>query len=239
MCVYEEKTMEDDKPSISEIQLKVVVAGYIGIGKTQLLNRLAGKEFNRHYNSTVALHLERCVRTHERVNYTFFFWELDDRDHNVGCRRLYTAEADMVILMWDASTTERRFREPSFKAVGQWLNKLDDIDFALENRPVLFVMNKTDRSEIKEPTPEEKKQIEAWVKTYGIKTYDIVSGSVKDSMEPFEQKLVECAKKTTKAFGLARTQATQLATVGNFPGVREANNNSGTVLERKVTMGNF
>lgn len=107
---------------------RVVMLGESNAGKTSIVNRLRGGEFDHRCGPTVAV---GYTRIHKKKGMTVQLLDTAGQERFRSITKMYYRNADVIILTYDISCPE------AFKSIDYYLGLLDD-------QKVIIVANKTD-----------------------------------------------------------------------------------------------
>ncbi len=125
--------LEQEKRRINEI--KVVVLGRCGAGKTSVIRRLWERTFDRFEKSTHGIHIQRWPFQIEHKRVLLNIWDFGRDEIENGIYRFFMTPRSLYLLVWDS-------REENHQAeLENWL-KL--IQFLGQQSPLIVVINKTD-----------------------------------------------------------------------------------------------
>ena len=117
--------------------LKIILVGNSGVGKTSLLGRFLGDDFNTNYKCTLTVetrtkNLSLDLNTGVNLN----IWDTCGQEKFRSLTKSYFREAHGILLVYDVSDRK------SFEDLDYWINEIKD--GATENSSVLLVGNKID-----------------------------------------------------------------------------------------------
>ena len=117
--------------------LKIILVGNSGVGKTSLLGRFLGNDFSTNYKCTVTVetskkNLSLDVNTGVNLN----IWDTCGQEKFRSMTKSYFREAHGILLVYDVSDRK------SFDDLGLWLKEIKNS--APENSSILLVGNKID-----------------------------------------------------------------------------------------------
>ena len=124
---------QQEKRLINEI--KVMVLGKCGVGKTSLLRRLLERTFDRFEKSTRGVHIQRWPLQVDHKRVLLNIWDFGRSEIENAVHRLFMSPRGIYLLVWDA------LDETGNGELENWLNL---IRFFGENSPVIIAVTKTD-----------------------------------------------------------------------------------------------
>mmetsp|Transcript_7706 Transcript_7706/g.15889 ORF Transcript_7706/g.15889 Transcript_7706/m.15889 type:complete len:197 (-) Transcript_7706:97-687(-) len=118
-------------------EIKVVILGLHGSGKTSLVERFVKNEFEDDQRTTQRLHHVSKLINVNNKNISVSFWDLAGQQGPNSIARLYFKIAHVIIFAYDITNTQ------SFEVAKEWVHAV-----SLENRCVFVLAgNKCDREE--------------------------------------------------------------------------------------------
>ena len=135
--------------------LKIVVVGNSGTGKTSFCKRWINDEFDNTYKATVLSDFSYKVYEFEGNYYKIQFWDIAGQDKNIYTSKVFTKNAHGCILLSDLTNPD------TLKVTIKWKNSIDENSRFIDGDylPSLLVQNKVDLitdENLKEPSEEEK-----------------------------------------------------------------------------------
>ena len=118
-------------------ELKVIIVGDSGTGKTSFVNRYILKKFVDTYQATIVSQFSYKILNIGDLNYRLNFWDIAGQDRNPETTKIFCKNANGIILCCDAS--DRKSRENTIK----WKESVDR-NIYLENIPIIIIENKCD-----------------------------------------------------------------------------------------------
>ena len=134
------KEEENDDDGI--IEIKAILLGETGVGKTNLANAAVDLRFDQNAKSTSnALYVQKKMIIFGK-NYQLRLWDTAGQEKYRALTKLFYKDSKVVIFVYDI-TNKKSFTELNF-----WINEIKE---SLGDEPVLGILgNKNDLEEIKE-----------------------------------------------------------------------------------------
>ena len=130
-----------------EEEIKVILIGESGTGKTSLINATMGLKFKEHLESTTTNSFSSKKVTINNKEYILNLWDTIGQEKFRSLTKIFIKDSKIVILVYDIT------RKESFEQLDFWHNMIHDI---LGDEPVLGICgNKSDlfvREQVKEET---------------------------------------------------------------------------------------
>ena len=141
-------TSEQEKPT--DINIKIVVIGESGVGKTNIITRYTSDSFNINTLSTIGVDLFTKKMQSNNYNVTLNIWDTAGQERMKALASSYYKAAKGVILVYDISSKE------SFDRLRFWLKELRNSGG--ENVKVVIIGNKNDLFEQRQVSDQEAKK---------------------------------------------------------------------------------
>lgn len=140
------------KGSKANNELKLILVGNGRVGKSCLLDRLIGLDFDPQKESTHAIRMERWFFPHQNESININAWDFGGQDIYHGTHRLFLQSRALFLLVWDHETEQEPMQEDFID--GEYLSFhnhpinywLDYIHLLSEGSPIIVVQNKVDKS---------------------------------------------------------------------------------------------
>ena len=143
-------TNDDDA---EDDDIKVILLGESGVGKTNLINTCVGLRFNPSQPSTLTSSYSSKTFTINNIKYNINLWDTAGQEEYRSLNRIFMKDSKIVILVYciDAKRT--------FKELDYWYNTVKDI---LKDEPIIGIVgNKKDLYLEEEVTEDEGKKYAA------------------------------------------------------------------------------
>ena len=169
--------MENEK----EIEdIKVILLGEMGVGKSNLLNAAADLRFDEISKSTVtSTYIEKRMKIFNK-DYKVKLWDTAGQEKYRALTKLFYQDSKVVIFVYDITNKN------SFTELNYWINEIKE---ALGNEPILGIVgNKydlTDMIEVDEKTAKE------FAKEKGIELKLLSTKNEPQNFKKFLRKLVK------------------------------------------------
>ena len=157
--------------------LKIIVVGNAGTGKTSFVNKWTKNIYNENYKATIVSEFGYKIHEHKGRVYRIQLWDLAGQDKNTAMTKIFCKDSHGVIILSDISNSS------TLQATSNWKKVVDDnvTFFDGSPLPMMLIQNKIDLIE-----PEERnfEELEDFSKRNGyLKCYQT---SVKLSLNVFE-----------------------------------------------------
>lgn len=117
-------------------QIKVVLAGRSGVGKTSLVNRMYKNTFNPDQRSTLGAQYCSIKRTYKKTDYVICIWDTAGQEKYHSIVGNFFRDAHVVLLVFDVSDRD------SFSILPEWIKLIHNN--APPTIPVVLACNKCD-----------------------------------------------------------------------------------------------
>ena len=152
-------------------EIKVIVVGDGGVGKTTFVKRHLSGEFERRYIATQGVEVHPMKFTTSKGTITFNVWDTAGQEKLSGLRDCYYIDAHCAIIMFDVTS------RITYKNVPKWYK---DITRICEGIPIVLVGNKVDEKNRKVKA----KQI-LFARKHGLQYFDVSAKSNYQFEKPF------------------------------------------------------
>ncbi|RPI17218.1 MAG: GTP-binding protein [Ignavibacteriae bacterium] len=124
--------LEEGELPLNEV--KVLLVGDGGAGKTSLLKQLKGEEFNKHELSTHGINIRNLSIKSEEQDITAHFWDFGGQEIMHATHQFFLSERSFYILVLDGRRDEK---------TEYWLKHIESFG---GDSPILIVLNKIDEN---------------------------------------------------------------------------------------------
>ena len=134
-----------DKKNVSEKKhriinnkdLKIIIVGDSGTGKTSFINRYILDQFEATYQVTIASQLSSKLLKIDDITYRLQFWDIAGQDRSPETTKYFTKDTKGIIICFEVNNNKTK--ENTLK----WKNSLEQ-NLDLKNIPIIIVENKCD-----------------------------------------------------------------------------------------------
>lgn len=125
--------------SISRLQMKVIVLGDSGVGKTSILNRFVKQEFSQSYRATVGADFLFKELTVDNKELSLQLWDTAGQERFQALGNAFYRGTDCCLLVYDITNLE------SFENIKSWKQEfLERSGNENTNFPIILLGNKCD-----------------------------------------------------------------------------------------------
>lgn len=150
-------------------QIKVIIVGDGGVGKTTFVNRHRTGEFTKNYNATMGVDVSSLHFATSKGSVDMNIWDCAGQEKFSGLERGYFVDAQAAIIMFDVTS------KISYKNVRSWYKKVTDC--CRKNIPIVLCGNKVDVKDRKVRARD--------IIFQGVQYYDISAKSNYNFEKPF------------------------------------------------------
>ena len=167
--------MENEKKDQSRFlkgrtDIKIVVLGNSGTGKTSFCNLWVNNEFNEEYKPTIMSEFSFKMYNYKGNYYKVQIWDLAGQDKNIYTSRVFTKGAHGCLILYDAENQE------SFENTIKWKKSIDDNTTFVDETPlpITLVQNKIDLVD-PENLEKDAEELKKFVEDNGFLTFSRTS----------------------------------------------------------------
>lgn len=117
--------------------LKIIIVGDSGTGKTSFVNKYILNKFTGTYQATIATQFSSKILEIDNVVYRLQFWDIAGQDRNPGTTKIFSKNSNGIVLCCDIKDIKTR------ENTKQWKESLEQ-NLNLENIPIIIIENKCD-----------------------------------------------------------------------------------------------
>ena len=170
-------------PKIHE--LKVILVGKTGAGKTNLINVLIGAKFQQSSLSTTVSNFVEKKMTIENKKYNLEIWDTAGQERFRSIAKSSYKGADGILLMYDVS------KKDTFKHIKTWIKDIQtNIGNAMDKIAIIVIGNKSDLPE-KEVDKKDVEEFENNMKLKIIEASAKENKNVNESMIALVDRMIE------------------------------------------------
>ena len=94
------------KKNIEDFEIKVILVGDSGVGKTNLINVCVGKDFNSYTKPSISSSLLQKNLIINNLNYIINLWDTMGQEAYKSLSKLFFRESQVVIFIYDITSKE-------------------------------------------------------------------------------------------------------------------------------------
>ena len=193
---------EQNKPESRFVKgrtdIKIVILGSSGTGKTSFCNLWINNTFSEEYKATVMSEFSFKMYSYKGNYYKVQIWDLAGQDKNIYTSKVFTKGSHGCLILYD--TQDKK----SFENTIKWKKSIDDNTTFIDGSPlpIVLVQNKIDLVE-PDKIENDQEELKKFVDENGFLTYtrtscknnqnvnetmDILLGNVIDRLEEYHKK---------------------------------------------------
>ena len=209
-------------------ELKIMIIGSSGGGKTSFVQRWTKGEFSEDYKATIISDFGFKIFNYKDTLYRIQLWDIGGQDKSSSMAKIFARDSHGCIVVTDISINETPAE------ILKWKEIISDESAFIENEkiPFLLIGNKIDLIE----DDEDKKKIEEKTKemaqNFGFLKYFLTSAkeginvdeSMKFLLEYIIERMVDFCNESGVEFGQKRKDSIKLKDIKNTIRKRENNN---------------
>ena len=148
------------------IDLKIVVVGSSGTGKTSFCNLWINDTFSEDYKATVMSEFSFKMYNYKGNYYKVQIWDLAGQDKNIYTSKVFTKGSHGCLILYDTQTKD------SFENTLKWKKAIDENSKFIDETPlpIVLVQNKIDLIEPDELNKDEE-ELKKFVDENGFLTF--------------------------------------------------------------------
>ena len=178
--------------------IKIVILGSSGTGKTSFCNLWVYNTFSEEYKATVMSEFSFKMYSYKGNYYKVQIWDLAGQDKNIYTSKVFTKGSHGCLILYDSQDKN------SFENTIKWKKSIDDNTTFIDGSPlpIVLVQNKIDLVE-PDKIENDQEELKKFVDENGFLTYtrtscknnqnvnetmDILLGNVIDRLEEYHKK---------------------------------------------------
>lgn len=134
--------------------LKVVIVGDSGVGKSNIINRYCNDQFNQDGKATVGVELETKFFKIQKEVLNVSIWDTAGQERFKSITNAYYRGAHGVIVVFDLT------RKETFENCRNWFNEVKNANNQILNN-MLLIGNKSDLKDLRQVSEEDAKEMAA------------------------------------------------------------------------------
>ena len=167
--------MENEKKDQSRFlkgrtDIKIVVLGNSGTGKTSFCNLWVNNVFNEEYKPTIMSEFSFKMYNYKGNYYKVQIWDLAGQDKNIYTSKVFTKGAHGCLILYDAEN------QGSFENTTKWKKSIDENTTFIDETPlpITLVQNKIDLVD-PENLEKDEEELKKFVEDNGFLTFSRTS----------------------------------------------------------------
>ena len=167
--------MENEKKDQSRFlkgrtDIKIVVLGNSGTGKTSFCNLWVNNVFNEEYKPTIMSEFSFKMYNYKGNYYKVQIWDLAGQDKNIYTSKVFTKGAHGCLILYDAENQD------SFENTIKWKKSIDENTTFIDETPlpITLVQNKIDLVD-PENLEKDEEELKKFVEDNGFLTFSRTS----------------------------------------------------------------
>ena len=117
--------------------LKIIIVGDSGTGKTSFVNRYILNKFTGNYRATIATQFSSKIINKDNINYRLQFWDIAGQDRSVTTTNIFCKNTHGIVLCCEIND------ENTLNNTLIWKNSIEQ-NIEVINVPMIIVQNKCD-----------------------------------------------------------------------------------------------
>ena len=170
--------------SNSSNSLSFILIGDTSVGKKSFINTYCKKEFEDKFLSTIGIDKEAKNIKILNEEYKLTIWSTAGQERFRCLPKKYYQNSDGIFVLFDITNKE------SFREISNWINDIKDNNFVKENNNIIYIIgNKID---LEEKRKVNKEEVEEYVKSLGLKYFEISCKINLNIQEVMARMIMEC-----------------------------------------------
>jgi len=164
-----------------EDEIKIILLGHSGVGKTNLINVFIGKEFQKINETTTTSYCFEGEYKYKNTPYRYNIWDTAGQEKYKGITKMFIRDSKLILIVYSIISRE------SFDEIDFWINNIKE-NLGDDLYVMALVANKSDlylNQEVKDEEGEEA------AKKYGIDFLTTSALTDAESFKEFLYKLLE------------------------------------------------
>ena len=132
-------------------ELKIIVVGNSGTGKTSFVNKWIKNTFDENYKATIVSEFSYKIIDYKGKNYKIQLWDLAGMDQNICITKIFSKDSHGCIVLSDITNPK------TLEECVKWKSTVDETTKFLDgtNIPAILIRNKVDLLENEENNDDE------------------------------------------------------------------------------------
>ena len=209
-------------------ELKVMIIGSSGAGKTSFVQRWTKGEFSNDYKATIISDFGFKIFSYKDILYRIQLWDIGGQDKSSSMAKIFAKDSHGCIVVTDITINETPAE------ILKWKEIISDESAFIENEkiPFLLIGNKIDLIEDDEDKKKIEEKTKEMSKNFGFLKYFLTSAkeginvdeSMKFLLEYIIERMVDFCNESGVEFGQKRKDSIRLKDIKNTLRKRENNN---------------
>lgn len=191
--------------------IKIVIVGNSGVGKTSFCNQWIKGIFKEDYKVTVISEFSYKIYEYKGNYYKIQFWDIGGQDKNIYTTRVFTKDADGCLILCDITKPESLQHSLKWKKAIDDKSKFKDGEFL----PCLLIQNKIDLVSEEELNNEE--DLKTMVNEHNFISYSRIScknnTNIDETMDYFLSYIIEKLEKFYDKSGISMDEEAKRTTI--------------------------
>ena len=209
-------------------ELKIMIIGSSGGGKTSFVQRWTKGEFSEDYKATIISDFGFKIFNYKDTLYRIQLWDIGGQDKSSSMAKIFARDSHGCIVVTDISINETPAE------ILKWKEIISDESAFIENEkiPFLLIGNKIDLIEDDEDKKKIEEKTKEMTKNFGFLKYFLTSAndginvdeSMKFLLEYIIERMVDFCNESGVEFGQKRKDSIKIKDIKNTIRKRENNN---------------
>ena len=209
-------------------ELKIMIIGSSGGGKTSFVQRWTKGEFSNDYKATIISDFGFKIFNYKNILYRIQLWDIGGQDKSSSMAKIFARDSHGCIVVTDITINETPAE------ILKWKEIISDESAFIENEkiPFLLIGNKIDLIEDDEDKKKIEEKTKEMSKNFGFLNYFLTSAkeginvdeSMKFLLEYIIERMVDFCNESGVEFGQKRKDSIRLKDIKNTIRKQESNN---------------